>query len=300
MRAPAMTTKIYLSTRGEPVDPEHAQISVLDRGFLYGDSVYETMRTAGGQPVERSRHLARLHRSAAGIGLEIPWRDDALAEAADATHRATGNDESYVRIIVTRGVGPLMLDPRASVDPTLVIIVQPLVLPTADAYRDGLAAVIVGTTKTQHGLIDPAIKSGNYLGSILALRQAIAEGGDDAILCNAAGEIAEGATSNVFFVRAGELATPDLQAGLLAGITREVVCELAAELGMPVLARRVQPDELRGADEVFMTSSVRGIMAVTRLDGRSIGNGTAGPVTSRLMQRYDRYIADATAAARRG
>ncbi|MBC8073177.1 MAG: aminotransferase class IV family protein, partial [Deltaproteobacteria bacterium] len=157
---------------------------------------------------------------------------------------------------------------------------------------------IVCTTKTQHSGLDPAIKSGNYLGSILALRQAIAEGGDDAILCNAAGEIAEGATSNVFFVKDGELVTPDLQAGLLAGITREVVCELAAELEVPVLARRVQPDQLRAADEVFMTSSVRGIMPVTRLDGRVVGGGVAGPVTTRLRQRYDRYIADATAAAR--
>jgi len=295
-----MTTKIYTSMQGAPVDPEHAQISVLDRGFLYGDSVYETMRTAGGRPVERTRHLARLHRSADGIGLSIPWTDDELARVIDETHAATGNAESYVRVIVTRGVGPLMLDPRASTTSSLVVIVQPLVLPTADDYRTGLRVVIVGTTKTQHGIVDPAIKSGNYLGSILALRQAIAGGGDDAILCNATGEIAEGATSNVFFVAGGELATPDLQAGLLAGITREVVCELADELGVPAVARRVQPDELRAADEVFMTSSVRGIMPVTTLDGRTIGNGTIGPITAQLMQRYDRYIADATAAAQRG
>lgn len=290
----SLGTKIYLSTTGAPVDPAEAQISVLDRGFLYGDSVYETMRTAGGRPVELSRHLARLHRSGDGIGLVIPWSDDELATAIAGTHAATGNAESYVRVIVTRGVGPLMLDPRASTQPTMVIIVQPLVLPSADDYRHGLHAVIVGTTKTQHGIVDPAIKSGNYLGSILALRQAIAEGGDDAILCNATGEIAEGATSNVFFVENGAVATPDLQAGLLAGITREVVCELAAELGMPVTAKRVQPDELRAADEVFMTSSVRGIMAVTRLDGRVVGKGEAGPITTKLMARYDRYIADAT------
>lgn len=295
-----MPTKIYTSTQGAPVDPERATISVLDRGFLYGDSVYETMRTAGGRPVELARHLARLHRSGDGIGLVIPWSDEELAGVVAETHAATGNAESYVRVIVTRGVGPLMLDPRASTTPSLVVIVQPLVLPTADDYRAGLRVVIVGTTKTQHGIVDPAIKSGNYLGSILALRQAIAEGGDDAILCNATGEIAEGATSNVFFVKDGELATPDLQAGLLAGITREVVCELADELGLPAVARRVQPDELRAADEVFMTSSVRGIMPVTRLDGRTIGGGTIGPITARLVQRYDRYIAEATAAARGG
>ncbi len=286
-----MGTKIYLSSTGAPVDPEHARISVFDRGFLYGDSVYETMRTAGGQPVELDRHLARLHRSAAGIGLGIPWDDAVLGDAISMTHRAADNDESYVRVIVTRGVGPLMLDPRRSEDPSLVIIVQPLVVPTEDAYRRGLAVVIVGLTKTHGGLMDPAIKSGNYLGSILALRQAIAEGGDDAIMCTAAGEIAEGATSNVFFVRDGALRTPDLQAGLLAGITREIVCELATELGLPVQTARVWPDELRCADEVFLTSSVRGIMPVARLDGRAVGTGQQGPVTASLRARYDAYIA---------
>ncbi|MBL8946811.1 MAG: aminotransferase class IV [Myxococcales bacterium] len=286
-----MGTKIYLSTTGAPVDPEDARISVFDRGFLYGDSVYETMRSAGGRPVELARHLARLHRSAAGIGLVIPFADAALGDAIAQTHAATGNPESYVRVIVTRGVGPLMLDPRRSEDPTLVIIVQPLVVPDEAAYRRGLAAVIVGQTKTTGGLLDPAIKSGNYLGSILALRQAIAEGGDDAILCAATGEIAEGATSNVFFVAEGVVRTPDLQAGLLAGITREVVCELSAELGLPVQTGRVWPDDLRGADEVFLTSSVRGIMPVTKLDGRVVGGGVEGPITARLRARYDAYLA---------
>lgn len=286
-----MGTKIYLSSTGAPVDPADAHISVFDRGFLYGDSVYETMRTAGGRSVELARHLARLHRSAAGIGLAIPFGDDMLGDAIARTHAATGNDESYVRVIVTRGVGPLMLDPRRSEDPTLVIIVQPLVVPTPEAYRRGLSAVIVGTTKTPGGMVDPAIKSGNYLGSILALRQAIAEGGEDAILCSASGEIAEGATSNVFFVVDGGIRTPDLQAGLLAGITREVVCELAAELGLPVQTGRVWPDELRAADEVFLTSSVRGLMPVTTLDGRAIGSGVEGPISARLRARYDAYIA---------
>lgn len=288
-----MGTKIYLSTTGAPVDPSEAKISVFDRGFLYGDSVYETMRTAGGRPIELERHLARLHRSAAGIGLSIPFADDMLGAAITQTHVAAGNTESYVRVIVTRGEGPLMLDPRKSEDPALVIVVQPLQVPTEAAYARGIAAVIVGTTKTQ-GAIDPAIKSGNYLGSILALRQAIAEGGEDAILCTATGDIAEGATSNVFFVVGGELRTPALAFGLLAGITRELVCELASELGLEVTQGRVTPDELRAADEVFLTSSVRGIMPVTKIDGRMIGTGTEGAVTHRVRARYDAYIAACT------
>jgi branched-subunit amino acid aminotransferase/4-amino-4-deoxychorismate lyase len=293
------STKVYLSTTGAPVDPEHARISVFDRGFLYGDSVYETMRTAGGSALDLPRHLARLRRSGDGIGLTIPWSDEALADAITRTHLASGNDESYVRVVVTRGVGPLMLDPRRSEDPTLVVIVQPLTVPTAEAYRTGLSAVIVSQTKTGGSLLDPAIKSGNYLGSILALRQAIASGGEDAILCTPDGEIAEGATSNVFFVAQGELFTPDLQAGLLAGITREVVCELAAAAGLPLHQARVLPEQLRAADEVFLTSSVRGIMAVTRLDGVTIGDGTAGPITQRLSQDYARYLAAAAAAPSR-
>lgn len=293
--AATLGTKIYLSTTGAPVDPSEAKISVFDRGFLYGDSVYETMRTAGGRPIELGRHIARLHRSADGIGLAIPFADDMLGDAIAQTHAASGNDESYVRVIITRGEGPLMLDPRKSEAPTLVIIVQPLQVPTEDAYRRGIAAVIVGTTKTQ-GAVDPAIKSGNYLGSILALRQAIAEGGDDAILCTATGEIAEGATSNVFFVVGGGLRTPDLQFGLLAGITRELVCELATELGLAVTHDRVSPDDLRAADEVFLTSSVRGIMPVTSIDGRRIGDGTEGAVTQRVRARYDAYLDACTRA----
>ncbi len=292
------STKVYLSGTETAVDPEAARISVFDRGFLYGDSIYETMRTAGGHPVELARHLARLHRSADAIGLVLPWTDDVFATRIAQTHAQTGNPESQIRVIVTRGVGPLMLDPRRSGDPGVVIIAQPLVLPTADAYRCGIAAVIVGLTKTQGSMVDPGIKSGNYLGSIQALRRAIAEGGDDAILCNAAGEIAEGATSNVFFVSAGRIVTPELQGGLLAGITREVVCELAADGGQVVLETRVSPDALRSAEEVFLTSSVRGIMPVTRLDGRTLGDGTAGPTTRGLLARYGGYLARAEAAAR--
>lgn len=285
-----MGIKIHLSTLGRAVDPEDAKISVFDRGFLYGDSVYETMRTSGGRPVELSRHLARLHRSGDGIGLSIPFPDEELRRIVAETHAATGNPESHVRVVVTRGVGPLMLDPRRSEDPTLVVMAQPLVVPDESAYRRGIAVVVVGTTKTGGGL-DPAIKSGNYLGSIMALRQAIAEGGDDAVLCTATGEIAEGATSNVFAVVDGVLRTPDLEAGLLAGITREVICELATELGETVRTGKLWPDELRNAAEVFLTSSVRGIMPVTKVDGRTIGSGQEGPITLRLRQRYDAYLA---------
>jgi branched-subunit amino acid aminotransferase/4-amino-4-deoxychorismate lyase len=297
-----VTTKVFIATGDAPgriEDPERATISVFDRGFLYGDSVYETMRTAGGLPLELEGHLERLHRSAAGIGLDVPGTDPELAASIAATHAASGNDESYVRVIVTRGSGPLMLDPRASISPTIVIVVQPLSLPTAEAYERGIAAVVVDRTKGESGL-DPSIKSGNYLANVLALREAIAAGGDDAIMKSATGDIAEGATSNLFLVTGGgtHLVTPSIETGLLEGITRRVVFRLARGLGFPPHEGRVTHDDLLAASEVFLTSSVRGIMPVTKIDGRPVGEGTAGPVWRRLHGAYTAYVAEATARAR--
>jgi branched-chain amino acid aminotransferase group I len=293
-----MSTKIFLSTHPEPLDPVDAKISVFDRGFLYGDSVYETMRTAGGVPLELGRHLARLRRSGDGIGLSIPWSDIELDRTIARTHAAAGNSESYVRVVITRGAGPVALDPRHSEDPLLVVLVQPLVLPPAEAYERGIAAVIVDITKNAGTSIDPEIKSGNYLNNILALRQATAAGGEDAIMCNPEGAVSEGATSNVFMVTGGRIETPNMRTGILPGITRQAVCELAAGLGNPVSETVIVPEQLRAADEVFLTSSVRGIMPVTRLDGARVGDGTAGPVTRRLHQAYLAYVEAAAAAAR--
>jgi branched-chain amino acid aminotransferase len=287
-----LTTKVYLSTEGRPVDPDEAKVSVFDRGFLYGDSVYETMRTAGGgKPVELQRHLQRLQRSAAGIGFEIPFTAAEIEQAIATTHDATGNDESYVRVVVTRGRGPIMLDPRQSSDPALVIVAQPLHLPPREAYRTGISAALVTVDKAGGGLVDPEIKTGNYLNNIIALRQAIAAGADDAILCTSAGEVAEAATSNVFLVADGTVRTPHLRTGLLPGITRQVVCELALAAGHPVVEGVVHPDDLRAAQELFLTSSVRGIMPVTRLDNMPVGTCEVGPVTRRLIEAYDAYIA---------
>jgi len=288
-------TKVYLSTAGRPVDPAEATVSVFDRGFLYGDSVYETLRTAGGHPVEMTRHLDRLRRSGLGIGLEIPFDDGQLRAAVAQTHAASGNPDSYVRVIVTRGTGPLMLDPRVSSTPLLVVVVQPLQLPAPALYEAGLAVRIVDVHKISARSLDPTLKTGNYLNSIQALRQAADGAASDAIMCSPQGQVAEGASSNVFMVRGGALLTPSLATGLLEGITRALVIRLAAELGIACREATIWPDELRAADEVFLTSSVRGPMPVTTLDGRSLGEGGVGPVTRRIMTRYQAYI-DAVAA----
>ncbi|PRP92156.1 D-alanine aminotransferase [Enhygromyxa salina] len=282
-----MSTKVWLSTHERALDPEDATISVYDRGFLYGDSVYETLRTAGDRVIELDAHLDRLRRSAAGIAFDLPFENEHIARALRETVAAAKNEDSRIRVIVTRGVGPIALDTRVAEAPLLVIMVEPLVVPDAEAYERGISAIVVG----REGSIRPGLKTGNYLGNILALRRAHERGADDAILCNAEGAVAEGATSNFFMVVAGSIHTPSLSTGLLAGITRGVVMRLLEqELGMPTCERTVLVEELRAADELFLTSSVRGIMPVTTLDGRSVGDGSAGPVTRRALEVYSEFL----------
>ena len=286
-----MTIKVYLSTHGKPVDPADATISVFDRGFLYGDSVYETLRTAGGRFVDMERHLVRLRSSAAGIGLEVPYSDAAIREITGRTVAAAGNDDSYIRIVLTRGTGQLMIDPRVSRDPLLVVIVKELHIPDESLYERGISAKIVDVLKPGRLQLDPSLKTGNYLNSILALSQAIEGEAEDAILCNAAGAVAEGATSNVFMVKGGRLLTPSFETGLLRGITRTVVVALAQQAGLEVIETTIFPAELYAADEVFLTSSVRGCMPVTRLDGEAVADGRVGPITRQMIGAYRDYIA---------
>ncbi|HFE44897.1 MAG TPA: branched-chain-amino acid aminotransferase [Nannocystis exedens] len=285
-----MTIKVYLSTAGRPLDPQEAMISVFDRGFLYGDSVYETLRTAGGHFVEMGRHLVRLRRSAAGIGLVIPYSDQEIEAATRSTCEATKNADCYVRIVVTRGTGELGLDPRHAGAPLFVVIAKELGLAPAALYERGLSARIVDIRKISRRSLDPTLKTGNYLNSIQALRQATEGSAEDAIMLSIDGAVAEGATSNVFMVKDGALFTPSLKTGLLSGITRALICELARADGRDVAEVTIWPDELRAADEVFLTSSVRGPIAVTTLDGVPVGNGLVGPVTRRLSELYRAYL----------
>lgn len=288
-------TKIYLSTAGRPLDPDEARISPLDRGFLYGDAVFETLRSAGARPVAWDAHTARLRRSAAGLGFEVPWSDAELRAIADATHAATGNADSVLRIVVTRGGGPLQLDPRQAMDPLLVVIARPLRLADAAAYARGLRARIVAAHKPDAGALDPTLKTSNYLPNLQALRQALAAGDDDAILCTPAGAIAEGATSNVFAVRGGVLCTPPVSEGLLPGITRALVLQHARAAGVPTAEEPLSPAALRAAEEVFLTSSVRGPIAVTTLDGAPVGAGVEGTLTAATRRRWDAYLDDVAA-----
>jgi branched-chain amino acid aminotransferase len=280
-----MSLRVHID--GRVCAPEEARVSVFDRGFLYGDSVFETVATAGGRPFALPEHLDRLARSAVRIGLTLPPRE-AIERAIAETLAAAGNPESRVRVTVTRGTGAFDMDPATAGEPRLVVIVAPLQGPTPEMLARGVAVEIVSVARNHPAALDPAVKSGNYLNSVLALAEARRRSGaHEAILCTADGHVAEGSTSNVFAVSAGQLRTPALSVGILDGVTRAKVLELAAGAGVsPVEVTDMSPDQLRAADEVFITSSARGVLPVTRIDGRPVGDGAPGPVTRRLLALY--------------
>jgi branched-chain amino acid aminotransferase len=278
-----MAVKVWI--QGEIFDEDAARVPVFDRGFLYGDSVYEVMRTAGGHPVALADHVTRLARSAAAIGLPLPSAEH-LTAALQTTLAAAGNRESYARIMITRGSGPIGLDPALARDPLTIVIVKPLELPAAAKYERGIGLAIVSVERTSPRAVDPSVKSGNYLNSILAIHEARRAGADEALMCDAAGRVAEGSSSNVFLVRAGRLATPALEVGILGGITRQRVLALARQDGLGADETTLLPVDVRSADEVFITSSIRGILPVARVDAQAIGDDAPGPITRRLMARY--------------
>jgi len=280
-----MPIRVYMA--GRVCLPEEAKISVFDRGFLYGDSVYETIGTVHGRLFAARDHLIRLERSAERIGLRCPPRAE-IERAIAATVEAAGNPESRVRVILTRGSGKLDLDPASVDDTQLIVIVFPLGAPTPEMYAKGVAVAIVTITRNSPRAIDPAVKSGNYLNNVLALGEARRRNGAyEAILCADDGCIAEGSTSNIFVVRGGQIWTPPAEVGILDGITRAKVLDLCRAHELPLVERRFSPDELRGADEAFITSATRGVLPVTLVDGKPVGAGVPGPVTRRLMGLYD-------------
>ena len=280
-----MSIRVYVG--GQICAPELAKVSVFDRGFLYGDSVYETIGTVRGRLFAFAEHLERLERSAQRIGLRMPPRSE-VAQAILDTIKASENAESRVRVMLTRGAGKMDLDPASVDDTQLVVIVSPLAAPTPEMYEKGVSVAVVSVHRNSPQAMDPSVKSGNYLNNVLALGEARRRSGAyEAILCASDGTIAEGATSNVFVIQGGQVQTPALEVGILDGITRSKVIELCETNGIPILQTRITPRELRDADEVFITSATRGVLPVTRVDDDVVGAGVPGPVTTRLTQLYN-------------
>ncbi|HEX4337858.1 MAG TPA: aminotransferase class IV [Polyangiaceae bacterium] len=265
---------------------DEAKVGVTDRGFLYGDSVFETLRTYAGEPFALDRHLARLARSAALAYIELPVSLEALAGEVRAAIQRAGNAESYVRVMITRGEGELGLDPGLAEGATRVLIVTPLAAPPALVYERGIGAVTFAARRAADGTAAAGAKIGNYLVSVLAMRKARAEGAAEALVVDAAGHVVEGATSNVFFVANGALTTPPDDDGILPGITRAETLEVARALGIAVVFRSPRVEELGAFDEMFISSSIRELVAVVRVDGKLVGNGVPGPMYVRLLAAF--------------
>lgn len=279
-----------ISIDGVVIDPEAAAIPVLDRGFLYGDSAFEVLRTYGGQPFEMSAHLARLSWSCERIGIP-PASEATLKSEIEAALRAAENDESYVRVIVTRGVTAIGLAVGESVRPRRVIVVLPLAPRDPALDREGVEVATVAIARALDGTGAAGAKASNYLPNILALEAARARGAYEAISVASGGEILEGSTSNLFVVKDGVVLTPPLSVGILGGITRRVVMRAAAEDGVEVRERLLFPPDLYRADEAFITSTLREVVGVARADGVVIGSGAPGPLTRRLHAAFRRTAA---------
>jgi branched-chain amino acid aminotransferase len=271
---------------GALVTPADAKVSVYDRGFLFGDAVFEVLRSYGGQPFALGEHLARLRRSAERVLIRMPVSDAELAEEVRRALREAGATEAYVRIVVTRGSGPLTLDPDTATRPVRVVLVEPVAAPAREAYVAGIAAITIRTRRAVDDTEAAGAKVSNYLSNLLAIREAKTRGAQEALTVDARGHVVEGATSNVFVVRGGRVATPPEDAGILAGITRAHVLAAAAASGHPVEERVLTADDLYAADEVFITSSIRELVPVVRVDDRVIGDGRPGPVVRDLHRRF--------------
>jgi branched-chain amino acid aminotransferase len=265
---------------------QEARVSVFDRGFLYGDSAFEVMRTYAKRPFREAAHLQRLRRSCERLLIALPRSDEQLSEIIASTIAASQLPECYVRVMVTRGVGPMNLDLSQANQPSILVFALTLTPLAASVYTTGIAVGLSRAARATDGTRAVGAKTSNYLGSVMALHEVKQRGAQEALILGPSGEVIEGATSNVFVVRAGELITPPIDAGILAGITRQTVLEVAAELALPVRETQLHPSDLYQADEVFITSTVREVVPVVRVDDKVIGAGTPGVVTARVLQAY--------------
>ncbi len=276
--------KVYINGKLRP--ERDAKVSVFDHGLLYGDGVFEGIRVYDGNVFKLDDHIARLFRSAKAIALEIPMTPAGVAKAVIKTCKANGIKSGYVRLLITRGVGTLGLNPYLCDKPQIIIIAATIQLYPARLYKEGMPIVTVGTVRNHPEAINPNIKSLNYLNNILAKIEAINAGVMEAIMLNSAGYVAEATGDNVFTVSGQTLNTPPPSEGALAGITRAVVMELAQERGYEVREERMSRYDLYNADEVFLTGTAAEVIGIIDIDKRSIGEGVPGPVTRELAKAF--------------
>ncbi len=271
---------------GAVVEGSEARIPVTDHGLLYGDGVFEGIRVSAGRVFRIDDHLSRLQASARAIALEIPASRAELREIVFETLRQHGEDEAYVRLLVTRGEGELGVDPSSCPTPRILCIVDCLHIYPEEKIASGIDLVTASGRRPGPDVLDPRVKSLNYLNSALAKLEARRQGADEALLLNAAGNVAEASVANIFVVRDGELRTPQASDGALEGITRGLVLELAGSLGIPARECTLGRFDLFAGDEAFLTGSGAGLVPIRSLDGRPIGDGHPGPLFQKIRAAF--------------
>jgi branched-chain amino acid aminotransferase len=279
-----MSRQVYIS--GKFVPQEEAKVSVFDHGLLYGDGVFEGIRSYHGKVFRLCEHVTRLYESAKAIWLEIPMSQDAMCDAVNEAVRRNNIDDGYIRLVVTRGAGTLGLDPNRCSNPQVIIIADTITLYPKELYEKGLEIITVSVQRTHPAALNPRIKSLNYLNNILAKIEGLQAGCIEALMLNHKGEVAECTGDNIFLVRGGALYTPPLDAGILAGVTRDAVIELARDAGIPVHEIALTKHDVYVADECFLTGTAAEVVPVVKVDSRTIGAGKPGPITRDLEKRF--------------
>lgn len=276
--------KIYID--GKFYSEANAKISVFDHGLLYGDGIFEGIRFYNGRVFRLEEHLERLWDSARSICLEIPMTHEEMTEAVLETIRQNHLHDGYIRLLVTRGIGNLGLNPEQCKSPSVIIIAATIALYHEDFYRKGLSIVTCATRRSNPASLNPAVKSLNYLNNVMARIEANLARADEALMLNDAGNVAECTADNVFIIKRDQIFTPPITAGALRGITRSIVFEIAAEFGLSVVEADFTRHDVFVADECFLTGTAAEIVPVVKADGRLIGNGKPGPITKRIIARF--------------
>jgi branched-chain amino acid aminotransferase len=283
-----MSLQIYIN--GQFYDKENAKISVYDHGLLYGDGVFEGMRSYSGKVFRMQEHMDRLYESALAICLKIPISKEQMASDVNKTLQINNLVNAYIRLIVTRGAGSLGLDPNRTSDPQVIIIADSISLYPEEYYQNGLKIITASTIRNHPAALSPRIKSLNYLNNIMAKIEGLQAGCIEALMLNHKGEVAECTGDNIFIVKGGVLMTPPKDAGILEGITRNAILGLAREHGIPAQEITLTRHDLFVADECFLTGSAAEVIPVVNIDGRPIGSGSVGATTSKLMKAFKALV----------
>ncbi len=283
-----MALQVYVN--GQYFDKDKAVVSVFDHGLLYGDGVFEGLRSYKGKVFKLAEHIKRLYESAASIWIDIPMTEEAMCKATNDTLALNKIQDGYIRIVVTRGGGTLGLDPRKCSNPSIVIITDHITMYPDSTYQNGLEMVTAATIRNHPSMLSPRVKSLNYLNNIMAKIEGIQAGCDEALLLNQKGEVAECTGDNIFIVKDGVLITPPLVAGILGGITRATVIDLAKQAGITVKEEPFTRHDVFVADECFLTGSAAEIIPVVKLDSRTIGTGKPGVMTQKLIAQFKAFV----------